>query len=206
MLAEVTAAHSTGRDRPSRFSGDNYSPQARVPGKGAPAARKKYRNPHHLQKKQQEEERNQKTKQQYVAKKRASSSSSNLPFVPQKQLPNAKEEEVLVLPQSLLKSPAADEIWQANASYNRETAYSLGMITRLRRAMAPPPTKEQLGEVIHAMVQEIVRDARRRGIGLKLTRQAPCVYLFELRGAASKRGRATLHVLCIFQLTVDVFL
>ncbi|RNC54727.1 putative myosin heavy chain [Trypanosoma cruzi] len=63
------------------------------------------------------------------------------------------------------------------------------MITRLRRAMAPPPTKEQLGEVIHAMVQEIVRDARRRGIGLKLTRQAPCVYLFELRGAASKKGK-----------------
>ncbi|KAF5220397.1 hypothetical protein TcYC6_0024690 [Trypanosoma cruzi] len=139
--------------------------------------------------KQQQEERNQKTKQQYVAKKRASSSLSNLPFVPQKQLPNDKKEEVLVLPQSLLKSPAAEEIWQANASYNRETAYSLGMITRLRRAMAPPPTKEQLGEVIHAMVQEIVRDALRRGIGLKLTRQAPCVYLFELRGAISKKGK-----------------
>ncbi|RNC54726.1 putative protein kinase [Trypanosoma cruzi] len=39
--------------------------------------------------KQQQEERNQKTKQQYAAKKRASSSLSNLPFVPQKQLPNA---------------------------------------------------------------------------------------------------------------------
>ncbi|RNF06913.1 putative myosin heavy chain [Trypanosoma rangeli] len=121
------------------------------------------------------------------------------PEVSQKPSTTANEKEAVVvgMPQPFSKSPVARELWRATTAHDCEKAYSLGMITRLRRAMAPPPTKEQLGEVIQAMVHEVVRDARRRGISLKMTRQAPCVYRCELYGtvATNRKGKdATARV------------
>ncbi|KEG13433.1 putative protein kinase [Trypanosoma grayi] len=100
------------------------------------------------------------------------------------------EKEEAVAPRSRSKHVAAEDLWRAGASCGSGTEYSVAMITRLRRAMAPPPTKEQLGEVIHAMVQEIVRDTRRRGINLQMTRQSPCVYHFGYRGIHARRGKS----------------
>ncbi|ORC85462.1 putative protein kinase [Trypanosoma theileri] len=79
--------------------------------------------------------------------------------------------------------------WHSVVPRNGETTYNSEMITRLRRALAPPPTKEQLGEVIHAMVQEIVRDTRRRGLDLYMKRQAPCVYQCTFGNDNTQKGK-----------------
>lgn len=57
--------------------------------------------------------------------------------------------------------------------------YNDVMISRLRRAMAPQPTKEQLGEVVHAMVSELVRQMRLRGQLLSMKRLDHGVYQLE---------------------------
>ena len=54
--------------------------------------------------------------------------------------------------------------------------YNEMMINRLRRAIAPPPTKEQMGEVVHAMVTELCRQLQKRGSRLPLKKLEPCVY------------------------------
>jgi hypothetical protein len=60
--------------------------------------------------------------------------------------------------------------------------YNEIMLTRLRRAMAPPPSKEQIGEVVHAMVCELQRQLLAHSNGaakLLLKKLAPCVYYAE---------------------------
>lgn len=66
--------------------------------------------------------------------------------------------------------------------------YNDMMITRLRRAIAPPPTKEQMGEVVHAMVRELKKQLWNHGADLPMKRLDHCVY---------QCGRRKLH------LTVD---
>lgn len=113
----------------------------------------------------------------------------------------AAREPPVVRTQRLSNSAREEDAWRATAPHSREGAYSVGMITRLRRAMAPQPTKEQLGEVIHAMVVEVLRDARRRGLNLNLTRQAPCVYVCEYSGAHAKKGRRVISR--VVHLSID---
>lgn len=57
-----------------------------------------------------------------------------------------------------------------------ERQYNDTMLSRLRRAIAPPPTREQLAEVVHAMVTELVRSAARNGLRLDMKRVGPCQY------------------------------
>lgn len=54
--------------------------------------------------------------------------------------------------------------------------YNDMMLQRLRRAVAPPPTKEQLGEVVHAMVKEMSKFLKSHGTVLDLKRVDHCVY------------------------------
>jgi hypothetical protein len=59
------------------------------------------------------------------------------------------------------------------------------MLSRLRRAIAPPPTREQMAEVVHAMVQELVKSASRNGLRIDLKKVGPCLY--ECGAGAHKR-------------------
>ncbi|RNF15522.1 putative myosin heavy chain [Trypanosoma conorhini] len=139
----------------------------------------------------------------------ASPSSGTSPEVPRKPSSTATETAAAAAaatasrPQPLSRSPVARELWRATTAHDCGKAYSLGMITRLRRAMAPQPTKEQLGEVIHAMVHEVLRDVRRRGIDLKMTRQAPCVYRCELRGTAAINRKGKGANARVLHLSID---
>lgn len=54
--------------------------------------------------------------------------------------------------------------------------YNDVMLSRLRRAIAPAPTKQQIGEVVHAMVEELQKSLARHGASLQLKRKEPCVY------------------------------
>ncbi|KAG8348230.1 hypothetical protein TRVL_00932 [Trypanosoma vivax] len=87
-----------------------------------------------------------------------------------------------------------------NVPFVNGSTYTASMTARLRRAMAPPPPKEQLGEVIHAMVGEIVRDARRRGVDLQMIRQSPCVYTCVYRIARKSGSKTASRVL---NLSID---
>lgn len=56
-------------------------------------------------------------------------------------------------------------------------SYNDVMIHRLRRALAPQPTKEQLGEVVHAMVTEMCKLLRRKGSMLHIKKLDHGVYM-----------------------------
>lgn len=64
--------------------------------------------------------------------------------------------------------------------------YNDVMLSRLRRAIAPPPTKEQLAEVVHAMVSELGAALKRHGTTLPLQKAGPCVYTLN--------GKKKLHL------------
>lgn len=49
-------------------------------------------------------------------------------------------------------------------------------LNRLRRSMAPPPTKEQMDEVIKAMVAEIQSQLASKGLNLPMRRLKECCY------------------------------
>jgi hypothetical protein len=57
-------------------------------------------------------------------------------------------------------------------------SYDEMMITRFRRSLAPPPTKEQLGEVVHSMVLQLIKVLKQRGRVLPLTKVSACVYSY----------------------------
>ena len=65
---------------------------------------------------------------------------------------------------------------------NPSSSYSYGYdrkeqaLNRLRRSMAPPPTKEQLDEVIKAMVAEMQSQLGRKGLRLPMRRVKECCY------------------------------
>ena len=65
------------------------------------------------------------------------------------------------------------------------TNFNEVMMSRLRRAIAPPPTKEQLGEVVHAMVGELCKSLAKHGTRFPAQRLGPCVY---------QCGRRKLHL------------
>ena len=67
---------------------------------------------------------------------------------------------------------ATENIKSAMAAKN----YNEVMLNRLRRAIAPPPTKEQLGEVVHAMVQELCKSLHSHGAHLPMHRLDACLY------------------------------
>jgi hypothetical protein len=71
---------------------------------------------------------------------------------------------------------AAGTVQREAANAAEERHFNDMMLSRLRRAIAPPPTKEQMAEVVHAMVVELVRSAARNGLRLDLKRLAPCLY------------------------------
>lgn len=63
-------------------------------------------------------------------------------------------------------------------------SYDEMMITRFRRSLAPPPTKEQLGEVVHSMVLQLIKVLKQRGRVLPLTKVAACVYSYPTTHSA----------------------
>ena len=70
----------------------------------------------------------------------------------------------------------------SSGSGNAVKDYNDMMLNRLRRAMAPQPSREQIGEVVHAMVHELQRQllAHSRGAAkLHLKKMEPCVYYSE---------------------------
>jgi hypothetical protein len=83
-----------------------------------------------------------------------------------------------------LRSPQRQLVVEA-ATSSRDAVdrkdYNDMMINRLRRAMAPPPTKEQLGEVVHAMVTEMVRQLNVQGVSVPLKRVDHCQYQLNKR-------------------------
>lgn len=58
--------------------------------------------------------------------------------------------------------PALAATSSVGAAAYAPDAQAAAMATRLRRALAPPPTRQQLGGVVDAMVAELQRDLRRR--------------------------------------------
>ncbi|SCU64943.1 uncharacterized protein TEOVI_000764600 [Trypanosoma equiperdum] len=96
---------------------------------------------------------------------------------------------------------ALTALWAAAPLETRAVKYTVGMIAHLRRAMAPLPAKEQIGEVIHAMVQEILREARQRGTGLKMKRQKPCVY--ECTYSPKRERKIGCTVTRVVHLSID---
>nr|CCC92838.1 conserved hypothetical protein [Trypanosoma congolense IL3000] len=79
---------------------------------------------------------------------------------------------------TMFRAPeTVDNPWAITPIEAGALRYAVKRIKRLRRAMVPQPSKEQLGQVIHAMVEELVRDAYRRGKDLQMHQKAPCVYV-----------------------------
>ena len=72
---------------------------------------------------------------------------------------------------------------------SHSTSYQDVMIHRMRRAMAPQPTKEQIGEVAHAMLLQLGRELSRRGVTLLIKKLEPCVYTF---GTDKKRVHVSI--------------
>ena len=56
------------------------------------------------------------------------------------------------------------------------TSYSDAMVSRLRRAVAPPPTREQMAALVDAMVTAIQPEFDRRGLGVEFVKVGKCLY------------------------------
>ena len=67
----------------------------------------------------------------------------------------------------------ADAEAQAAASAKH---YNDLMMSRLRRAVAPPPTKEQLAAVVDAMMKELMSSLQKHGARLPAKKSGACAY------------------------------
>lgn len=65
---------------------------------------------------------------------------------------------------------------QTSPAIAEETGYSEGMIERLRRAVAPPPTPDQMAALVDAMVCAVHPELDKRGYGVDFVKVGKCLY------------------------------
>lgn len=105
-----------------------------------------------------------------LASIRASPTPDSYPPTPTAAMP-ASSRLVESHAKSPLKSTAAPI-----ATPDDPTSYSDAMVGRLRRAVAPPPTREQMAALVDAMVAAIQPEFDRRGLGVEFIKVGKCLY------------------------------